>query len=505
MTMFKMVFALLFLGHIECADVEILQLLQNRLVFEKDRPHILNEDALKDNFPYLESTCVKNALQVFLPRCLKLGIESIDSALRVETAARLSICEFEESGLEAIPATCQSEDINSLMECMIQLESSNQWWTTYSGNYQRLPTICFENALPYEKEQILQLFLNVTGIYEDFSEGMTSQLYEVLSKFNLVSDEYIQALSQMLQNNMDNYTREAQMHKEQIKREYNQQREDIHELALHNREELTTQFERKDSEFMEILTSVQSLIKNIELELINTDIATGIEEAKRQELERWTNIDEISSKALHSVTANKILLDAELIEFLEIFKEQTVQAKYELEYSRQQAMETFKDHDDMVRNHMLPALSETVLDFKYTILSEWQRTNEMMNQDISVWNLEISNSLRKLTLNLNSTLEKVAEINDKVTSFEGSLYRMFKILGTLFRLVISSFQILRYFILNQTMWITTIIAVICYKIYYKVQIANVNYIILKYTGLIFRWALIFFATYVGSKCGALLI
>lgn len=82
---------------------------------------------------------------------------------------------------------------------------------------------------------------------------------------------------------------------------------------------------------------------------------------------------------------------------------------------------------------------------------------------------------------------------------------MFKILGTLFRLVISSFQILRYFILNQTMWITTIIAVICYKIYYKVQIANVNYIILKYTGLIFRWALIFFATYVGSKCGALLI
>lgn len=154
-------------------------LLDSHLVSSSDNsiPNIEELNTIIANhFPFYKSSCVGDALKDFLPRCLKYGVEAVEPKVRVESAIKLSFCEFEESGLGHVPSSCEELTSDGTKRCIDEMRSTPQWWTTYSGNYQRLPTLCYENSLPFEKEQYLELFLNITRMYSTFSEILDTKL-----------------------------------------------------------------------------------------------------------------------------------------------------------------------------------------------------------------------------------------------------------------------------------------------------------------------------------------
>lgn len=115
-----------------------------------------------------QSQCAHKALEVVIEHCASGGVESLSLSLRKKLAVMLSLCEFQDSAID-YPLSCKKlhsdEDYH---ECVQDLRSTSQFWTTYSGNYRRIKSICHEEAMPFFKEHLLELFDNVTKAYTSF-------------------------------------------------------------------------------------------------------------------------------------------------------------------------------------------------------------------------------------------------------------------------------------------------------------------------------------------------
>lgn len=259
---------------VNSSGIQIAKQVQNRLS-SVSSTNKYDKDSIEEIFPFLKSSCVKNALAKYMPICMIQGIDAIDSELRVETAIKLSICEFEESGLHIIPKECHEGKSTSKLECMVKLESYPQWWTTYSGNFQRLSGICFENSLPYEKEQILNLFLNVTEIYGEINENLQENFEKMMTKVETKSNQFIDKLSGRLFNLQDvvdsileelydqNITSEILDIKERNLKQWKDVEKassDSLELHLYNQDQI---FVNMESFFDEIKQNIRILSKEI--------------------------------------------------------------------------------------------------------------------------------------------------------------------------------------------------------------------------------------------------
>ena len=154
--------------------------------------------------PKYDTSCIKKALTPILPKCLKVNIDTLDPELRAVTAAKLSICEFEVAKI-SYPNECyprryffsSDEDSIDYEDCILALEKSPQWWTSYSGNYRAIGDICFQESLPYEKDEILNLFLNVTEIYEKILEDLNENI-EMSTSFKQSSKKSFEELKNFM-------------------------------------------------------------------------------------------------------------------------------------------------------------------------------------------------------------------------------------------------------------------------------------------------------------------
>ncbi|KAL7662653.1 Nuclear fusion protein KAR5 [[Candida] zeylanoides] len=146
----------------------------------------------------MRSSCVSQALAAVLPRCISLGADSLDTTARRAVAIRLSVCEFEAAGV-GYPLVCVAED--SVDECMGQLEESPQYWTTFSGNYRDLAAICYQEAVPYEKDHIIQLYTNITKAYSQMmnsTESATANADRLQQQFSAMFTDLAASLSRFI-------------------------------------------------------------------------------------------------------------------------------------------------------------------------------------------------------------------------------------------------------------------------------------------------------------------
>lgn len=120
--------------------------------------------------------CVLKVLDNILPHCNAPE----DVAERTWLGVQLSICEFDAAGI-SYPKSCRQ--FSSLMECTGLLESKSTWWTTFSGNYRYISTICSEYRSEYELENIVKLYQNVSSAMYDHHEGHDKTLREFKSRF----------------------------------------------------------------------------------------------------------------------------------------------------------------------------------------------------------------------------------------------------------------------------------------------------------------------------------
>ncbi|KHC64042.1 hypothetical protein MGI_04558, partial [Candida albicans P75016] len=69
------------------------------------------------------------------------------------------------------PSECRSQNLDT---CILLLEKSPQYWTTFSGYYREIRNICHQVSLPFAKDQILQVYENITEFYRTLMDEMTN-------------------------------------------------------------------------------------------------------------------------------------------------------------------------------------------------------------------------------------------------------------------------------------------------------------------------------------------
>lgn len=121
---------------------------------------------LSDNW---RNDCAKKALEPIINQCAE-GIETISPFQQKLIAIQLSICEFENAEI-SYPSECRSQNLDT---CILLLEKSPQYWTTFSGYYREIRNICHQVSLPFAKDQILQVYENITEFYRTLMKEMAN-------------------------------------------------------------------------------------------------------------------------------------------------------------------------------------------------------------------------------------------------------------------------------------------------------------------------------------------
>ncbi|KAK9349733.1 Tht1-like nuclear fusion protein-domain-containing protein [Lipomyces doorenjongii] len=120
-------------------------------------------------------SCFRNMLAVILPSC-----EILTTDERVTFAIRLTLCELSAAHVQS-PRSCSS-DLNEHLNrqsCLKDLEASPQFWTSFSGNFRSIATICLAERKNHEKEEVIRLHQNITAIQAHALHVLRDQLVDI--------------------------------------------------------------------------------------------------------------------------------------------------------------------------------------------------------------------------------------------------------------------------------------------------------------------------------------
>lgn len=493
----------------ECSTLNIPSQLQQRFRVINTTENVLAKEYLENKFPFLKSECITDALKSFLPICLNKGIEAVDSALRVETAVKLSICEFKASGLDYIPDSCESWDVESMMDCMIKLESSAQWWTTYSGNYQRLSAICFENSLPYEKQQILDLFLNVTAMYSDITDTLNAQFHEMINNSEEASKRHMKDMADMFQEYIDDLSQRAKSHEEEVENDFMAHKAEIQALIIRNSAELENELTKKDAHLTESFDFIVDAIDRIANEINHMDIADEINGRNRAALEKWADVEEMMQELRSTQNETNVQMSREWKCFVASATEDMSALSSNIINSQNRALEVLNDYDSLMRDRIVPSITEDIFpqlqDLNQQLLFEWRETVGIIAQDVLNWNNEVAHSFEALSQNLNDTMEKVIDLDNRVSRLHGLFDHIQNTIDILIRVVRYNCMFLSHLLINRTFWVLVIMSFPAFKIKRILSHKMLVHTTINLVRSMLKCSLVLIMIFIGYRVGSLIV
>ncbi|SCU85680.1 LADA_0D08966g1_1 [Lachancea dasiensis] len=363
------------------------------------------------NFPQYRSYCAGEALREFLPRCMQNGIETLDPQLRVQAAIKLSFCEFQESGLEVTPHRCLDLSLEGSKRCMDQMRSSPQWWTTYSGNYQRLSTLCYENSLPFEKEQLVELFLNITKIYASFSEKLDAELTRKL----IVLEEF---MTQRMSNFEDMFGQQVADMNTAYARQMSSFLEHLDKLQddafttfSNNALAVRNEVSDFDREFLFDLKNLKHYVEDINAEFTHGDYVENIRRLKAENFESAQLISETSLSYLRGM--DKALGDVGALS--EISAQKLTRLDKDVTDSYVDMLTAFQDFKSLIKDSMVPFIQEELGSnlnaFSHKFISELENIDRVLSGKAKSWGKSLDSTFEKVNSGLNCTSESINELD----------------------------------------------------------------------------------------------
>ncbi|KAL3232765.1 Nuclear fusion protein KAR5 [Nakaseomyces bracarensis] len=279
-----------------------------------------------DYFPILKPTCVKNAIDDFMNMCIKESSESISPTIRAWTAVKLSVCEFEAVGLKNIPDNCYSNDLELMMECMLEIEHSTQWWTTYSGNYQRLSSLCNDYNSYYQERRLVETLLNLTDLNYDFSTKYTKQ-FTATAKENIknLKKDIINASNELQEHLNTQINNQKLVWKEHLSKQNN-----VYELSLNGMKDIESLTNLLKDNLTNLSTILTKYIKSAAEEIDKNNIISlyerkfeafykvAIEEQKQYKSITLKAINDLYSDTENTLTNLPHLVDNSVVERLKV-------------------------------------------------------------------------------------------------------------------------------------------------------------------------------------------
>ncbi|CEP60216.1 Kar5p LALA0_S01e05666g [Lachancea lanzarotensis] len=426
---------------------------------------------VKTNFPFHKTFCAGEALKDFLPACLENGIETVDSKLKVRAAVSLSFCEFEESGLDVRPQLCFDLNHADINKCVEELRSSPQWWTTYSGYYQRLPSLCYEQSLPYEKDQLLALFLNITKVYSSFSESVDLELTKKFADLEERSAEMMNSFQETLQNQIHDMNELNADKLRSFTDVFDQVREkafgDFTDGLVTVRNELVG----ADTDLWLELKTLRKHLEDVNLELEDRDYVQQIRTLKNEGVELSKEANEHGLSHLNTMN--------EALEKLNLKSTQQItELNSNIADSYLDVFVAFQDFRDVIRNSMIPIIQDEMNphldDFNQKLLSNLQDIDAAMESHTEAWSDNLHDTFEKVSTELNHTAATVQQLESDIKAAKLQLGFFINTLQALQNILLASIRRAYYFVSLIPVAARPLIAILFMKVFSIIVNASPN-------------------------------
>ncbi|KAF3992525.1 hypothetical protein FT663_01390 [Candidozyma haemuli var. vulneris] len=350
-----------------------------------------------------QSQCAHRALEDVIEECASGGVESLSSALRKKSAVDLSVCEFQDAAID-YPESCKRLDTDSAYHnCIQELRQTSQYWTTYSGNYRRIKSICHEEAMPFFKEHLVDLFNNVTRTYTSFHEASFESTKETERYQKEVQLQFEKMLAEVME--MVSVSRKH--------------REDWEAEAMAFNEELESIFSNVQGqvhhEFDHLASSINSLSKvaNNQADLVG--IHADEETARLNEASSlWTDF--------------KGTLHEDILEILEAMKD--IQTQTSLSQSNQLALHDTLQGELQLTTEFQHRLRSIEFDLQQYFDTQSTELESFIEATLLKFGSMLNTSVQQLETSHASLRDNVYDLNEMLAEQKDSVNQVFANLTT---------------------------------------------------------------------------
>lgn len=377
------------------------------------------------------SPCVVEALQKFIPQCIVHGVDSIDPSIQKYLALKLSICEFENSHIE-IPSVCYGmKDPEQYDSCIVHIEKTPQYWATFTGYYREIVKICYEESLPFEKEQILRLYTNVTKVLNRLMKDMQ----HTYSTSEENREQMFSGFSE-LRNMMKDMIRENNDASHVMRNSYNEIFKQYQKVAEDMSQVSKVHGDRINETMIDVFNTLQFTgfqISELSLSLDALKFNNKIEEIKETTISEYRNMANMSMEATQNIFDQLNLLSK--------YADETRNSTSNIEISLQQS----ESHVDSMRNSLedssffVKHYTELVkLELEHTLnfVADFQRS--ALDYALANTNSELS-KYGEFMDNLNNKLE---ETNEKLVKVDANVDQLSRHIGNASIFLLDSFHML---------------------------------------------------------------
>lgn len=361
------------------------------LDFEHDVPTQLSTDLY-------QSQCAHRALENVIEECASGGVESLSPELRKQLAVLLSICEFQDAAVD-FPNSCKQLSLTvDYHHCVQDLRKTSQFWTTYLGNYRKIKSICHEEAMPFFKEHLVDLFNNVTREYTAFYEASKENSQETERYQEQIRSQFDTLLHYMMES-----IRRSKHESEEWRTDMDTFREGM--VGILNSVQQRTQETMKD-----IVSPLESLKKmaDSQIALVSNHRTHEAEILNQAELE-WTGFKDTLFKDMYNIA-------------------RTVEGLHE-------NMEKI-DSKQLVLHESLDTDLQLSTNFHHRLRAMEFDLEQNLETQVSIFQEMFGNSISKLNFVLNDSISQVAEshaaLRDSILNIGDLVDTQKKILQELF-------------------------------------------------------------------------
>lgn len=396
----------------------------------------ITTEYLQRNFPFLTKTCSKDAVSKFIPLCIQANeINSIEERIKVETAIKLSVCEFENSGLhDWIPKGCFYGQPQEIVECMTGLEVGGQWWTTYSGYYQNLNEICYQYSLPFEQERLLGMFLNVTDMVNDINIFWSNEFGKMTYKSDLTINKHVEDISNFFIVLFNDLRDQDRQFKEELLTS--------NEIVIKNVNKMHEVLRDDVSSFNNVvntsLEEVNHLIKGVVTQIHKTNISKDI-----------SQLNELKDNAIDLVLDQNQFFENSFEMFR--FQLSSLLNDVVMGFTNTQVdtLKSIQQRQTIIDNTLNDELATTLRKFEETTINEWVKFTETIEDDLILLNIQFMDNIDEIDQRLNITINSIDKMEGKLNYLTNYLSNITNVLSIIINLIKHGWFVLVIFILSK--------------------------------------------------------
>ena len=274
-----------------------------------------------------------------------------------------------------------------------------------TGYYQRLDDLCVSYALPFQKDEMIDVFVNVTKFMATVNDFWGLKFDEVTLRVDKEMECHLKRVEEITQRIWQDLANGD----EAVRDQFVKFGEELAEMLNVSSSQVNKTFSELDTSLILKVDNVNQKFDSIfaRLETLQNHGITSLELALRE-------------TAQNLVGAQHDLLETELnriISTLGTFTE-----------SQLDTLESLQNFGSVTRNMIDGELTAQLDELKSTIFKDWLSMSEVLSKEMKLWNSQVFQNFHMVSERLNCTLAQVNALETRMGNVMGVFQRISSLL-----------------------------------------------------------------------------